>query len=87
MGSRMCVVQTRTCDIRSSDMYILSKRAFQEFSDSLKQNVIDMEAIQSLGSVWYMTPQESFQSTSSQMLDSQLMFAQLFMRLCQTERR
>jgi hypothetical protein len=81
----MCVVQTRTCDIRSSDMYILSKRAFQEFSDSLERNVVDMEAIQSLGSVWYVKPRESYQSTSSQLLGSQLMFTKLFMRLCRTQ--
>lgn len=84
LGRRLCVIKSRRCDIRSSDMYILNERSFTEFSENLERFVVDMEAIQSLRSVWYMTPQESFQFSSSQMLDSQLRYADKFMNLCRT---
>lgn len=83
MGRRMCLINSRSCDIRSSDMYVLSSRVFQEFRDNLERDIVDMEAMQSLRLVWYMTPQESFQSSSSQLLDTQLHYATLFRELCQ----
>lgn len=68
-GPSFCRLRGPSCDIRSSDFYVLHQRVFRSFKDKLmdlrlqQRRIIDLAPIQGVDKQWLLTPSISFQTT------------------------
>jgi hypothetical protein len=87
VGELLCWLPNAGCDLRASDAYLLHKRAFQEYSNSLAGGaIIDNGVLQRLGNQLVVTPQVMHQTKASSdytSLEQQKSVSALFTERCQ----
>jgi len=88
-GENMCLLQGSSCDIRSSDFYMIPSREYAplyrrilDSRRSILSRIIDMRPIQVTKRHWLLIPQLSFQSRLDIPLDYQIGQAALYVKKC-----
>ena len=88
-GPHLCRLNGRSCDLRSSDLYILNSASFATLQKKLldvsvanSKRIIDTHPTQALANQWLLLPQISFQRTLDVPVDYQLGAGALYMSKC-----